>query len=850
MMEKLWTKVGGVLVGGFLLGSGLILAVQHVQAHTLTDPICRGLPTADDFFTSAATAVLLNGTATATAATPEKGTGESGEGNKNYYYAKITVPALTAGELVVTDTTGASEIYSSEGILCGRQEGNVSSLPSYASAHINADNAAAAAERDAEQANDADEAADDTETTDDEAALKRALRSAADDLGRAANALDAVAAALRRVGTTAADTAADAAEMAADTAETDERSADAAAADAAGTATESTLKSALSDAADDLATYTDDALDGGAAHALRDAAHALDPNMVFNINTLVSSGDEEYVVVMTVPEGGTPALSVTFRGVMSIGANDADGGSFTQNNQQHTHTLRATAPGLLAVRTTGNEVDTKGTLNDGTADIATDEPSGGNFEIVSPMDDDADYIVAVEGQTRGERGDYGLKLAFGVAEDLVSGGAAYGNDTEDSDTGALTRRDVELEPGRADYFFFTTAAADAGGNRFLTVETQKHADVTTETDTTGAFYGQAGQITTDTNSGTGNNFLLRAPVAAVKDYIIEVKGARSSTKGKYVLKTTSTAAPTQGSAPDGIMNGGGDLTANMNDVNPHSITVTKAGTLQVKTKGNIDTVGILYGPDGRQIATDDNSGAGMNFLITEYVEAGQYIVTVEGKSRSTGGNYDIVVNFVEGADIDVGTRPGTGTGTGTSDDRVAELEREVRELENDLNECRTPVVTDAEGRLENPSDGGFRSGIGVISGWVCAAEEVEVHILRRGVVRETFQVGYGTSRPDVPENSSCRNANAGFGMTYNFNHLPEGEHTIRAYADDELIGEEQTFTVVHLVEEFPDSNNFLELDDEVQDRGECIVDDFPVTGERTWLKWEQSVQNFVIEDQG
>ena len=54
-------------------------------------------------------------------------------------------------------------------------------------------------------------------------------------------------------------------------------------------------------------------------------------------------------------------------------------------------------------------------------DIAMNEPSGGNFELVSPMDNDADYIVAVEGQTRGERGDYGLKLAFGVAEDLVSG---------------------------------------------------------------------------------------------------------------------------------------------------------------------------------------------------------------------------------------------------------------------------------------------------------------------------------------------------------------------------------------------------------------------------------------------
>ena len=162
--------------------------------------------------------------------------------------------------------------------------------------------------------------------------------------------------------------------------------------------------------------------------------------MGFSINTLISSGDEEYVVVMTALEGGTPAVSVAFEGVMSTTATDPDGGSFTQNNQRDTHTLRATDPGLLTVRTTGSAVDTKGTLNDNTSDIATDEGSGGNFEIVSPMDDDADYTVSVEGQTRGERGDYGLKVEFGVAEDLANH--------------AGTMVDQELKPGRRGLLLF------------------------------------------------------------------------------------------------------------------------------------------------------------------------------------------------------------------------------------------------------------------------------------------------------------------------------------------------------------------------------------------------------------
>ena len=47
-----------------------------------------------------------------------------------------------------------------------------------------------------------------------------------------------------------------------------------------------------------------------------------------------------------------------------------------------------------------------------------DEGSGGNFEIVSPMENGVAYSVFVDGQTRNESGDYGLKVEFGVAETL------------------------------------------------------------------------------------------------------------------------------------------------------------------------------------------------------------------------------------------------------------------------------------------------------------------------------------------------------------------------------------------------------------------------------------------------
>ena len=117
MQTLLKTKIGPFLVIFSVLALWTLLVAQHVQAHNLSNPSCSGLPTADNFFTNTETAPLSNGTATATA-TPKKGTGESGEGNKNYYYAKITAPALTAGELAVSDTTPPSAMGRSSDAEC------------------------------------------------------------------------------------------------------------------------------------------------------------------------------------------------------------------------------------------------------------------------------------------------------------------------------------------------------------------------------------------------------------------------------------------------------------------------------------------------------------------------------------------------------------------------------------------------------------------------------------------------------------------------------------------------------------------------------------------------------------
>ena len=63
------------------------------------------------------------------------------------------------------------------------------------------------------------------------------------------------------------------------------------------------------------------------------------------------------------------------------------------------------------------------------------------------------------------------------------------------------------------------------------------------------------------------------------------------------------------------------------------LNIAESGALYLHTTGRTDVVGTLYGPDGKQIAMDDNSGEGDNFRIATNVEAGLYLLEVKGTDR-------------------------------------------------------------------------------------------------------------------------------------------------------------------------------------------------------------------------
>jgi hypothetical protein len=132
--------------------------------------------------------------------------------------------------------------------------------------------------------------------------------------------------------------------------------------------------------------------------------------------------------------------------------------------------------------------------------------------------------------------------------------------------------------------------------------------------------------------------------------------------------------------------------------------------------------------------------------------------------------------------------------------------------------------------LESPQQGSFESGIGLIRGWVCHANTIEIQI-DGGNKR---QVAYGTARGDTQ--STCGHANTGFGFTYNWNVLSNGTHNLKAFADNVQFAD-VNFTTTNLGTSYLTGAN-----------GQYTLANFPTTGKSATLKWSEPHQNFVISN--
>lgn len=132
----------------------------------------------------------------------------------------------------------------------------------------------------------------------------------------------------------------------------------------------------------------------------------------------------------------------------------------------------------------------------------------------------------------------------------------------------------------------------------------------------------------------------------------------------------------------------------------------------------------------------------------------------------------------------------------------------------------------AAATLENPAPGSLKSGVGVVSGWVCDAEELEVSF--DGGAR--LFVPYGSERVDTT--GVCGDTDNGFGLLWNYNELGDGPHTVALYADD-ILQTQVNFNVVTL------GANFLRG---VTGQGTIALSD----GKQVNVQWEETTQGFTI----
>jgi hypothetical protein len=132
---------------------------------------------------------------------------------------------------------------------------------------------------------------------------------------------------------------------------------------------------------------------------------------------------------------------------------------------------------------------------------------------------------------------------------------------------------------------------------------------------------------------------------------------------------------------------------------------------------------------------------------------------------------------------------------------------------------------------ESPAEGSFESGVGLIRGWVCDADKVEI-VIDGG---NPIFTAYGTSRADTDR--VCGDRNNGYGAVINWNTVGDGNQTLQAFADGVEFARVR-FSVSTLSKEFLRGV-----------KGQYVIPNFPEIGRSVTVRWSQAHQGFVIVGQ-
>ena len=132
--------------------------------------------------------------------------------------------------------------------------------------------------------------------------------------------------------------------------------------------------------------------------------------------------------------------------------------------------------------------------------------------------------------------------------------------------------------------------------------------------------------------------------------------------------------------------------------------------------------------------------------------------------------------------------------------------------------------------IENPAPDSVQSGVGLISGWACVADRVEISLDGGARLKVPGEMGRADVQP------VCGHGTAGFGLLTNFNLLAAGTHTVQLYVKGVALGTPTRFSVVVPVGEFLSGVS-----------REVSVSDFPSPDKSVTLDWREAEQNFRVK---
>ncbi len=346
-------------------------------------------------------------------------------------------------------------------------------------------------------------------------------------------------------------------------------------------------------------------------------------------------------------------------------------------------------------------------------------------------------------------------------------------------------------------------------------------------DTQGSVWQAGAELATATRGGERQNFRLSVPVEA-GEVVIAVAGEQGRT-GAYRLSARLIVGYLENPAAHSFQSGIGVISGWVCEAEGVAVEIERAD-------GTVVELATAYGTaraDTAAICGDPDNGFGVLFnwnLLGDGTHA--VVVLVDGieLSRASVTVTTLEAEFVEGLQRSflVADFPRAGEQV-----RVVWQESQqnfvLAPVEGGATGAPAPSSGGIEGVLENPGPASFQSGIGVISGWVCEADEVVIEIDGQAIAAAA-----GTERADTLD--VCGDVDTGFGLLVNWAEFGAGAHEVVALVDGlELSRATVTVTLVDATAPFVRG-----LTKRVELAG------FPTPDETVTLEWQERQQNFVI----